>query len=114
MYLFFAFYFNVIASKSHTKNYSENGREKWTKKQQLYNSKQIIIILAAVPQYLLGRGDLVVNTSNSGSRGRGYEPHSGRRVVSLSKIYLPPKSTGNTQEAVAPSQRDWKNYLPGC
>ena len=25
---FFAFYFNVIASKSHTKNYSENGREK--------------------------------------------------------------------------------------
>ena len=25
---FFAFYFNVIVSKSHTKNYSENGREK--------------------------------------------------------------------------------------
>ena len=31
---------------------------------------------------------------------------SGRRVVSLSKIHLPPKSTGNTQEAVAPSRHD--------
>ena len=31
------------------------------------------------------------------------DPHSGRRVVSLSKIHLPLKSTGNTQEAVAPS-----------
>ena len=32
---------------------------------------------------------------------------SGRRVVSLSKIHLPPKkSTGNTQEAVAPSPHD--------
>ena len=29
--------------------------------------------------------------SDSGSRGRGFEPHSGRRVVSLSKAYLPPK-----------------------
>ena len=38
----------------------------------------------------------------------GFEPHWGRRVVSLSKTYLPPKSTGNTQEAVAPSQHDWK------
>ena len=33
----------------------------------------------------------MVNTSDSGSRGRGFEPHPGRRVVSLSKIYLPPK-----------------------
>ena len=41
--------------------------------------------------------------SDSGERGRGFDPHSGRRVVSLSNIYLPPKSTGNTQEAVAPS-----------
>ena len=43
IYLFIyvsAFYFNVIASKSHLKNYSENGREKSKK---LYNSKQIII-----------------------------------------------------------------------
>ena len=53
-----------------------------------------------------GRGGLVVNTSDSGSRGRGFEPHSGRRVVSLSKTYLLPKSTGNTQKAVAPSQHD--------
>ena len=36
----------------------------------------------------------------------GFEPHLGRRVVSLSKIYLPTKSTGNTQEAVALSQHD--------
>ena len=67
------------------------------------------------------RGGQVVNTSDSGSRGWGFEPHSGRRVVSLSKTYSPPpqkkkkkkkkeerrkKSTGNTQEAVAPSQHD--------
>ena len=38
-----------------------------------------------------GRGGLVVNTLDSGSRGRGFEHHSGRRVVSLSKTYLPPK-----------------------
>ena len=36
----------------------------------------------------------------------GFESHSGRRVVSLSKTYLPPKSTDNTQEAVAPSKHD--------
>ena len=29
--------------------------------------------------------------SDSGARGRGFEPHSGRRVVSFSKIHLPPK-----------------------
>ena len=28
------------------------------------------------------------------------------RVVSMSKAHLPPKSTGNSQEAVAPSQSD--------
>ena len=33
----------------------------------------------------------MVNISDSGSRGRGFEPHSGRTVVSLSKTYLPPK-----------------------
>ena len=38
-----------------------------------------------------GRGGLVVNTSDSGSRGRGFKPHSGHCVVSLSKTYLPPK-----------------------
>ena len=29
--------------------------------------------------------------SDSGARGRGFDPYSGRRVVSLSKIHLPPK-----------------------
>ena len=38
----------------------------------------------------------------SGARGRRFDLHSGRRVVSLSKIHSPSKSTGNTQEAVAP------------
>ena len=28
---------------------------------------------------------------DSGARGRGFDPHSGRCVVSLSKIHLPPK-----------------------
>ena len=36
----------------------------------------------------------------------GSSPTRGRCVVSLSKTYLPKKSTGNTQEAVAPSQHD--------
>ena len=35
--------------------------------------------------------------SDSGARGRGFDPHSGRRVVSLSKLHLPPKSTGQNQ-----------------
>ena len=46
--------------------------------------------------------------SDSMARGRGFDPHSGRRIVSLSKIHLPPKSTGNTQEAVALSRHDRK------
>ena len=37
--------------------------------------------------------------SDSVARGLGFDPHEGRRVVSLSKIHLPPKSTGNTQES---------------
>ena len=54
-----------------------------------------------------GRSGIVVKASDSGFRGRGFEPHSGRRVVSLSKIHLlPQKSTVNTQKAVAPSQQD--------
>ena len=39
-------------------------------------------------------------------RGRVFDPHSSRRVVSLSKIHSLPKRTGNTQEAVAPSRPD--------
>ena len=38
--------------------------------------------------------------------GRPPSLENRRRVVSLSKTHLPPKSTGNTQEAVAPSQHD--------
>ena len=30
--------------------------------------------------------------SDSGARGRGFDLHSGRHVVSLSKIHLPPKN----------------------
>ena len=30
--------------------------------------------------------------SDSGARDRGFDPHSGRRIVSLSKIHLPPKT----------------------
>ena len=44
----------------------------------------------------------MVRASDSGARG-GFDPSLGRRVVSLSKIHLLPKSTGTTQEAVAPS-----------
>ena len=37
------------------------------------------------------RGGLVVNASDSGFRGRGFEPHSGQnRVVPLSKAQLLP------------------------
>ena len=48
----------------------------------------------------------MVWASDSGARGRGFDPHSGHRVVSLSKKYLLPECTGNTQEAVAPSRHD--------
>ena len=51
----------------------------------------------------------MVNASDSGSRGRGVRaPLWSNRVVYLSKAHLLPKSTGNTQEAVAPSQHDRK------
>ena len=33
----------------------------------------------------------MVRASDSGARGQGFYPHSGRRVVFLSKIHLPPK-----------------------
>ena len=31
------------------------------------------------------------SASDFGARGRGFDPHSGRRVVSLSKVHLPPQ-----------------------
>ena len=44
--------------------------------------------------------------SHSRARGWGFDPHSGRSFVSLSKIHLPPKSPCHTQEVVAPSRHD--------
>ena len=34
----------------------------------------------------------MVRASDSAARGRGFDPHSGRRVVFLSKIHLSPKN----------------------
>ena len=49
----------------------------------------------------------MVNASDSGSIGRGFEPRSGQTVLCPSARHIySPKSTGNTQEAVAPSQHD--------
>ena len=48
--------------------------------------------------------------SDSGARGRGFDTYL-RRVVSLSIdtfTCTPPKSTGNTQETLAPSRHDRK------
>ena len=56
-------------------------------------------------RYLIGKWEArwpSGRASDSRARGQGFDPHSGRRVV-LCKIRLPPKSTGNTQEALAPS-----------
>ena len=52
------------------------------------------------------RGGLVVNASDRIQRSGVRAPLGSNRVVSLSKAHLLPKSTGNTQEAVAPSQHD--------
>ena len=51
------------------------------------------------------RGGLVVNTSDLGFRSRGFEPHSGRRVVSFNKTYLPPKVLVIPRKR-SPSQHD--------
>ena len=48
----------------------------------------------------------MAKASGSGVRGREFDPHSGCPVASLSKTDLLPKSTGNTQEVVAPSRHD--------
>ena len=54
----------------------------------------------------------MVNTSDTGSRSRGCEPHSGSHVVSLSKTYLPPppkkkKKKERKKVLVIP----WKRWL---
>ena len=53
------------------------------------------------------RGGLVVEprTPEREPRGRGFDTYL-RLVVSLSKDIYSPKSIGNTQEVVAPSQHD--------
>ena len=43
----------------------------------------------------------MVNTLDFGLRGRGFEPHSGRRLISLSKKCLPPPP----QAKVIPGKR---------
>ena len=43
----------------------------------------------------------MVHTSDFGSRGRGFEPHSGRRLMSLSQKCLPPPP----QALVIPGKR---------
>ena len=47
----------------------------------------------------------MVSASDSGARGRGLDTYL-RCVVSLSKTHSLPKSTGNTQEALATSHHD--------
>ena len=54
----------------------------------------------------------MVNTSDSGSRGWGFEPYSCCRVVSLSKTYLPPKVLVIPRKLwLSPNMT--KNCLPG-
>ena len=48
----------------------------------------------------------MVNASDSGSRGRGFEPHSGQTVSVLEQGTFTPQKVLVSQEAVAPSQHD--------
>ena len=68
----------------------------------------LVYIFNTLAMHVLGeRGGLVVNASDSGCRGQGFEPHSGQTVLCpLARHIYSLKSTGNTQEAVAPSQHD--------
>ena len=61
-----------------------------------------------MPIIIIGgeRGGLVVNALDRFQRSGVRAPLGSNRVVSLSKAHLLPKRTGNTQEAVAPSQHD--------
>ena len=45
---------------------------------------------ALITERLGELGGLVVRASDSGARGQVFDPHSGRRVVSLSKTQLTP------------------------
>ena len=50
---------------------------------------------------------LVVNTLDSGSRGLGFEPNSGRRVVFLSKIYLPLPPKKKKKKVLVLTKKRW-------
>ena len=98
LFIYFLHFISLLLRPSPIlKTIQKMGERNEKKTQQLYNSKQIIIILPMKYErryhnICWGRGGLVVNTPDSRSRGRGFEPHLGRRVVSLSKIYIyPPK-----------------------
>ena len=54
------------------------------------------------------RGGLMVYASDPDPETGVRAPLGSNRVVSLSMAHLLPKSTGYTQEAVAPFQHDWK------
>ena len=52
----------------------------------------------------------MVNTSDSGSRSRGFEPHSGSHAVSLSKTYLlppPPKKKKRKKKVLVIPGKRW-------
>ena len=51
-------------------------------------------------------GGLVVQRQDSVSRGHGFDPHKGHRVVSLSKTHDILRVPVKTQEAMAPSRND--------
>ena len=99
LFIYFVHFVSMLFRPSPIlKTIQKMGERNEINNKKLYNSKQIIILPMKYERryhnICWGRGGLVVNTSDSGSIGRGCEPHLGCRVVSLSKIYLPTKSTG--------------------
>ena len=56
------------------------------------NISNIYSTLSLCPKIIHGEAWwLSDRASDSRARGQGFDPHLGRRVVSLSKIHLPPK-----------------------
>ena len=74
--------------------------EQSTERFSIYNIDRFSYSVTNNPEARLPSG----RASDFGARGRGFDPHSGRRFVSMSKIPLPPKNTSKTQEAVATSR----------
>ena len=87
-------------SKFGWKVYFDRGIEQTTAYSLIICSTLTSIRESAVAWWLMPR--------NPDPEVGGSSPTRVKRVVSLSKAHLLPKSTGNTQEAVAPSQHDWK------